>query len=239
MWLPPTAVRTRPRRAARARWRGPSALFEPSGGGRPGTGKTALADAAGGSLLRSDEVRRDLGRNTGPAGYRTGVYSDESVEVTYRELLARARTALQQGEPVVLDASWRHEAWRAMARRVADETASDLSRAVLRGAGRPGRRAHHRPPRDRVGPLRRDRRDRGGDGGRLRPVAGGGAPGHVWRAPAVAGRRQDRGRGRGRAVPVVAAEMCGSRRSTRSRSRRRRAGWSRRHPVGEPFDRAS
>jgi aminoglycoside phosphotransferase family enzyme/predicted kinase len=99
-------------------------------GGLPGTGKStlaaALADAAGWSLLRSDEMRRDLGRNTGPAAYRSGAYSDASVSVTYRELLARARTALALGEPVVLDASWRHEAWRAMARRVAEETCSDV-----------------------------------------------------------------------------------------------------------------
>lgn len=39
-------------------------------GGLPGTGKTTLstvlADATAWSLLRSDEVRRDLGRNRGP-----------------------------------------------------------------------------------------------------------------------------------------------------------------------------
>jgi aminoglycoside phosphotransferase family enzyme/predicted kinase len=99
-------------------------------GGMPGTGKStvaaALADATGWSLLASDHVRRDLGRNTGPVAYGTGAYSDRSVTVTYRELLRRARTALTLGETVVLDASWRHEAWRALARRVAFETASDL-----------------------------------------------------------------------------------------------------------------
>jgi uncharacterized protein len=46
--------------------------------------------------------------------------------MTYREMLARARTALELGEPVILDASWRHEAWRELARAVAGETASDL-----------------------------------------------------------------------------------------------------------------
>jgi predicted kinase len=100
-----------------------------STGGRPGTGKTtlgtALADATGWSLLHSDEVRRDLGRNTGPAPYGAAGYSDESVTATYRELLARVRIALQLGEPVVLDASWRQERWRELARDVAAETSSD------------------------------------------------------------------------------------------------------------------
>jgi aminoglycoside phosphotransferase family enzyme/predicted kinase len=99
-------------------------------GGLPGTGKStlaaALADATGWSVLRSDEVRRDLGRSAGPAAYRSGAYSDRSVEVTYRELVARARTALVLGESVVLDASWRRDAWRAMARRVAEETCADV-----------------------------------------------------------------------------------------------------------------
>ena len=99
-------------------------------GGLPGTGKTtlaaALADATGWSLLRSDEVRRDLGRRTGPAPYGAGGYTDHGVTAAYREMLGRARTALGLGEPVILDASWRHEDWRAMARRVAEQTASDL-----------------------------------------------------------------------------------------------------------------
>jgi aminoglycoside phosphotransferase family enzyme/predicted kinase len=103
-------------------------------GGLPGTGKTtlasALADATGWSHLRSDEVRRDLGRNAGPAAYRAGAYSEQSVTVTYREMLDRARTALALGESVILDASWRREAWWAMAQRVAGETASDLVELV-------------------------------------------------------------------------------------------------------------
>lgn len=99
-------------------------------GGLPGTGKSTLsaglADAPGWSLLRSDEVRRDLGRNAGPGAYRSGAYGDASVEVTYRELLSRARMALGLGESVVLDASWRHEGWRAMARQVAEEACADV-----------------------------------------------------------------------------------------------------------------
>lgn len=41
-------------------------------------------------------------------------------------MLARASVALELGESVILDASWRHETWRALARRVAVDTASDL-----------------------------------------------------------------------------------------------------------------
>ena len=100
-------------------------------GGLPGTGKaggaTWVTDATGWSLLRSDEVRRDLALNVGSVPYRAGAYGDESVAVTYRAMLDRARVALELGEPVVLDASWRHERWRDLARTVAAETASDLT----------------------------------------------------------------------------------------------------------------
>ncbi len=93
-------------------------------------------------------MRRDLGRNPGPAAYCAGACSDVSVTVTYRAMLDRARTALALGAPVILDASWRHGAGRAMARRVADDTSSDLvelaCRAPLGVAAREDRRAPSR-----------------------------------------------------------------------------------------------
>jgi hypothetical protein len=103
-------------------------------GGLPGTGKTTLAaaisDARAWTLLRSDEVRKDCAglahseRVDEP--YREGLYSVEHTDATYAELLTRARTALEHGESVVLDASWSDGRWRSAARAVADETGSDL-----------------------------------------------------------------------------------------------------------------
>lgn len=103
-------------------------------GGLPGTGKStlaaALADRYGWTLLRSDVVRKQL------AGLRPdartaaaldeGLYGTVSTTRTYEELLSRARTALQLGESVVLDASWSDPAWREAARQVAVATTSDL-----------------------------------------------------------------------------------------------------------------
>jgi hypothetical protein len=103
-------------------------------GGLPGTGKSTLAagisEARGWTLLRSDEVRKDQAglahTQPAPAGYRDGIYSGEHTAATYRELLARARTALASGECVVLDASWTDARWRSAAHAVADETGSDV-----------------------------------------------------------------------------------------------------------------
>ena len=85
-------------------------------GGLPGTGKstlaTGLAADTGWSLLRSDEIRRELQpavRSSMPrhaSGPGTGRYSPEAVGSVYEELLVRARRLLEQGDPVILDASW-------------------------------------------------------------------------------------------------------------------------------------
>lgn len=99
-------------------------------GGLPGTGKstlaTALSDRLGLALLRSDEVRKDLvgvgHETTAPAT----AYARETTTATYAALLDRTRTLLTHGESVVLDATWPTEALRATARRVADETASEI-----------------------------------------------------------------------------------------------------------------
>lgn len=44
----------------------------------------------------------------------------------YRTLVERARTALELGESVILDASWSRAAWRVAAARAAEETSTDL-----------------------------------------------------------------------------------------------------------------
>jgi uncharacterized protein len=103
-------------------------------GGLPGTGKSTLAtgisDALDWTLLRSDEVRKDLAgiphdaqvhERVGEGLYRPGVTA-----ATYRELLARARSALEFGESVVLDATFSDRAWRQAAATLANVTSSDL-----------------------------------------------------------------------------------------------------------------
>lgn len=103
-------------------------------GGLPGTGKSTLAaglaDAAGLSLVRSDEVRKELAGMAAldPAGapYEEGIYRPEQTVRTYETMLDRARTALALGEAVVLDASWTDRRWRQLAGEVASATSTDL-----------------------------------------------------------------------------------------------------------------
>jgi aminoglycoside phosphotransferase family enzyme/predicted kinase len=104
-------------------------------GGRPGTGKSTIADALarrhGWVLVRSDEVRKELAGVTpttrAPAGFGTGLYSDVRTRETYGELLARAHEALTHGASVVLDASWSDARERA---RAVDRAAHDRATLV-------------------------------------------------------------------------------------------------------------
>jgi aminoglycoside phosphotransferase family enzyme/predicted kinase len=91
-------------------------------GGAPGTGKstvsTAIADALGAVVLRSDEVRaREPARGYAPAAVRR----------TYAELLDEAQRLLARGEHVVIDATFRDEAERTEVRALAEATTSDLT----------------------------------------------------------------------------------------------------------------
>jgi aminoglycoside phosphotransferase family enzyme/predicted kinase len=103
-------------------------------GGLPGTGKstlaTGLADALGAVVIRSDVVRKELAGlrpdEPAPAEFGAGIYTADSTEATYREVLRRTRVALDLGEVVVLDASWGSNRWRSEARAVATVTASEL-----------------------------------------------------------------------------------------------------------------
>jgi predicted kinase len=102
-------------------------------GGLPGTGKSTLAtglgEALGATVLRSDELRKELAGlpadRPAPAPYGEGLYRPESTGATYAEMLARAGTALALGESVVLDASWVGERRRAEARALAAEGWAD------------------------------------------------------------------------------------------------------------------
>ena len=103
-------------------------------GGLPGTGKSTLAralgDAIGATVLRSDEVRKELAGMPVDQHARDefgqGIYTVTATADTYRELVARAEVALRMGETVVLDASWNEDRWRELARSAASRTYADL-----------------------------------------------------------------------------------------------------------------
>lgn len=102
-------------------------------GGGPGTGKSTLsrdlADRLGAVVLSSDLVRDDLLPRHGDGQDRLhrGRYAPDRVEAVYVELLRRARMLLEQGESVVLDASWLDPRQRNEARQLAEQTSSMLS----------------------------------------------------------------------------------------------------------------
>ena len=81
-------------------------------------------------MLRSDEVRKDiagLGHTApAPAAPGEGLYRPELTDATYTALLERARTALELGESVILDASWSDRRHRTAAVEAARATVSDL-----------------------------------------------------------------------------------------------------------------
>lgn len=101
-------------------------------GGGSGTGKTTLASGISSELgwvtLSSDEIRKDLTGHSHyddcTAPYGEGIYTPEITDRMYRTLVARASLLLEQGESVVLDATW------------SDQTQRDRIReaAVLAGA---------------------------------------------------------------------------------------------------------
>jgi uncharacterized protein len=103
-------------------------------GGLPGTGKSTVAHAVGDSLgatvLRTDEIRKELaGLPTtahAPEAFGEGLYSPTATADTYGALVRRAEVALAMGETVILDASWSEERWRDLARAAADRVHADL-----------------------------------------------------------------------------------------------------------------
>lgn len=93
-------------------------------GGSPGTGKSTLArglaDQLGQVLLGTDAIRREM-----PG--LVDRYSADAKAATYRELLARARQALEHGESVIADATWTDTPMRSLASDTAAETNSRLT----------------------------------------------------------------------------------------------------------------
>ncbi len=90
-------------------------------GGRPGTGKSMLAaglgDDRGWTVLRSDEVRRQIA---------PGDYSAFATDFTYHTMLKEARELLVMGEPVILDATWSSEHYRRLARDLAEAASASV-----------------------------------------------------------------------------------------------------------------
>ena len=103
-------------------------------GGAPGTGKSTVADIIGRQpgwrVVRSDVVRKEAhgmaAADDAAAGWREGIYSPISTELTYAALGELAAAAMRQGESVVLDASFASASHRAMARRVARECSAEV-----------------------------------------------------------------------------------------------------------------
>ncbi len=103
-------------------------------GGLPGAGKSTVAAGVAEhldwDLLRSDLVRRELAGDQ-PLRHRyarpfEGQYAPGSTDRVYDEVLRRARVALENGDSIVLDASWLDPAHRAAARGLAQQTRSRM-----------------------------------------------------------------------------------------------------------------
>jgi len=94
-----------------------------------GAGKStvaaALAEKKGYHLLRSDEIRKEI---AGVAkddhrheAFGEGIYSKDFFDKTYEELFKRARALLENGEGVILDASFKESRFRVQAFEMANE----------------------------------------------------------------------------------------------------------------------
>ena len=104
-------------------------------GGLPGTGKSTLAmnlgDELGWPVLRSDELRKQRAglapRARAAARYKEGLYSPSVTDATYSALFEEAQLLLEDGQSVIVDASFSRSAWRAAAATLA----TDASAAVV------------------------------------------------------------------------------------------------------------
>lgn len=85
--------------------------------GLPGTGKSTLSrglvDSGQFHWIRSDAVRKELAGEVASthkgADYQSGIYTPQWTDRTYSECLRRAMAAIQQGERVLVDASFVEE----------------------------------------------------------------------------------------------------------------------------------
>lgn len=111
-------------------------------GGRSGTGKSVLArDIAGdiapppgAVLLRSDVIRKELAGVDALTRLPPSVYTRQSSEQVYGEMLDRARKVLAQGHSAILDAAFLTEAERAAAAKLALAAGVDFHGVFLTAA---------------------------------------------------------------------------------------------------------
>lgn len=91
--------------------------------GLSGVGKSTaseyVADACAAERYRSDEVRKEL--------FEDPTYGAAETERTYDALLNRARRELEDGNTVVLDATFSSEQYRAAAADLAERTDADCT----------------------------------------------------------------------------------------------------------------
>ncbi len=124
----PEAERASARRRARALWLHALCELEPPGrrpcvvllAGLPGAGKSTLARGlaarAGFSVIRSDEVRKQLagrgGSDRAAAAFAADIYTPEWDDRTYGECLRRAEAIVFEAGRALVDASFRDESRR-------------------------------------------------------------------------------------------------------------------------------
>ncbi|ELY98196.1 AAA family ATPase [Natrialba asiatica] len=91
--------------------------------GLPGTGKSAASAYTAAELpaerYRTDRVRKQL--------FSDPDYTTAETDATYEELLERARTALESGSNVVLDATFQSRRYRDRAAAVATATGAEFT----------------------------------------------------------------------------------------------------------------
>jgi aminoglycoside phosphotransferase family enzyme/predicted kinase len=119
----PAEQRDRRRSTAEAHWRlALGTLEEPVRrpalvlvGGLPGTGKSTLsrglAGAANFTVVRSDEIRKELA-GIAVTEKGEGIYTPEWTGRTYHECLRRAEVVIRNGGRVIVDATFAHESHR-------------------------------------------------------------------------------------------------------------------------------
>jgi aminoglycoside phosphotransferase family enzyme/predicted kinase len=92
--------------------------------GLPGTGKTSIARAIAGELglrvVSSDAVRKSLFEIRDKYEFGAGPYGSDASVITYRTMIERGREFLRIDDGVVLDATFRSAADRALARTMAE-----------------------------------------------------------------------------------------------------------------------